>query len=78
MKNKLTIALLAIIVLIVGFVAYLFSSNTFISPIKFEKEISKVEQTTNSDQTSDIEKDLEETNLDNLDTELSAIEVELN
>lgn len=77
MKNKLTISLLAIMVLIVGFVAYLFSSKTLISPDRFENEIAKVETTSDSTEIEDIEKDLNGTDLDNLDTELSDIEAEL-
>lgn len=77
MKKKGIIALLAILALVLGIFAYLFSTNTLVSPIKYEKELAKVEQMSDSDDISDIEKDLEETDLDNLDSELSDIETEL-
>lgn len=77
MKNKLTITLLAIMVLIVSLVAYLLSSKTLISPNRFENEIIKVETVSDSTEIEDIEKDLEDTNFENIDTELSDIETEL-
>ncbi|KKP46432.1 MAG: hypothetical protein UR39_C0016G0003 [Candidatus Woesebacteria bacterium GW2011_GWA1_33_30] len=77
MKNKIVIALLAILVLVLAGVAYLFSTNTLVSPAKFEKEITKVEETSKSDEVVEIEDDLDTTNLDNLDMELVDIEAEL-
>lgn len=77
MKNKLTITLLAIMVLIVSLVAYLLSSKTLISSNEFEREIVKIETVSESAEIDNIENDLNETNLDNLDTELSDIETEL-
>lgn len=77
MKNKLIISLLAIMVLIVGLIAYLFSSKTLVSPNRFENEITKVETVSNSTEIEDIEKDLEDTDFENLDEELSDIEAEL-
>ena len=77
MKNKGIIVLLVMLVLVLGFVSYLLSSNILISPKSFENEIAKVETTSDSTELDDIEKDLEETDLDNLDTELSDIAEEL-
>lgn len=77
MKNKGIIVLLIMLVLVFGFVSYLLSSKTLISPKTFENEIAKVETTSDSTELDDIEKDLDETELDNLDTELSDIETEL-
>lgn len=77
MKGKLVIALLAILVLVLGLVAYLFSSKTLISPNRFENEITKVETVSDSTEIEDIEKDLEDTDFENLDEELSGIETEL-
>lgn len=77
MANKGIIVLLAILVLVFGFVSYLLSSNILISPKSFEYEIAKVETTSGSTELDDIEKDLDETDLDSLDTELSDIKAEL-
>lgn len=78
MNSKGIIVLLVILVLVLGVVAYLFSSNTLVSPAKYEKEIVKVETMSESDNVSDIEDDLDATEFDNLDAELSIIEAELN
>lgn len=79
MRNKQSlIILLAILTLVLGAAAYLFSSNAFVSPIKYEKEITKVETTSESNELSDIEADLDTTEFDNLDNELTDIEAELN
>jgi len=76
--NQSLIALLAILVLVLAGIGYLFSINTLVSPIKFEKEITKVEKTSESNEITDIEDDLDTTDFDNLDTELAKIETELN
>jgi len=77
MKNKLVISLLAILVIVLGVFAYTISLENSVSSKTFEKEITKVETVTNSDQTADIENDLNETNIDNIDSELLQIEAEL-
>ncbi|HCR35729.1 hypothetical protein A2130_02920 [Candidatus Woesebacteria bacterium GWC2_33_12] len=78
MKSKSIIVFLAILVLVLAGISYLFSTNTLTKPAKFEREITKIETVSESDETSDIETDLNETDLDNLDFELSNIEAELN
>lgn len=78
MKNKLVISLLAILVVVLGLLAVLVSDKNMISPKKYEREMAKVETTSDSDDIDSIEKDLEETNLDNLDSELVDIQSELN
>jgi hypothetical protein len=77
MASKGIIVLLAVLVLVLGFVSYLLSSKALISPKSFENEITKVETTSDSTDIDDIEKDLDETDLDDLDAELSDIEAEL-
>jgi len=76
MKSKGTIVLLSIFVIVFGFFAYLISSNRLISPVKFERDIQKVEKVSDSDELVDIEKDLNETDLDSIDLELAQIENE--
>lgn len=76
--NRLVIALLAILVIVLGFFAVLVSSKDITSPKKYEQQISKIEKTSESDDVESIESDLEETDLDSLDVELSDIQAELN
>jgi len=78
MAGKGVIALLSLLVLVLAGVAYIFSNNMLASPAKFEKEIAKVEEISESDDVSEIEVDLDATKFDNLDAELSDIEAELN
>lgn len=78
MKNKLTISLLAILVIVLGLFAIIMSSKDVVFPKKYERQIFKVEQTSNSDDVEAIEEDLDETDLDTLDIELADIEAELN
>lgn len=78
MKNKLVISLLAMLVIVLGFFAIVMSSKDVAFPKKYERQITKVEQTSDSDDVDAIEKDLEETDLDNLDNELVDIQAELN
>ena len=54
------------------------STNDLTSPKTFEREITKVETISESDDVDTIEADLNATDLDNLDQELSSIETELN
>lgn len=78
MKNKGIIVLLVLLVLILSFVSYLFSSNNLIFPAKYENEIVKIEKMSDSDEITDIENDLDATEFGNLDAELSNIDTELN
>jgi len=74
------ISLLAILALVLGGVAYLFTltaKDTF-SPTKFQNEITSVEQVSESDEIDEIEKDLDQTDIESIDTELSTIEAEFN
>lgn len=79
MKNKLVISLLAILVIVLGVLGYVISSNKSLTETKnFEREITKVETVSETDDIDSIEEDLKATDLDNLDQELSSIETELN
>ena len=77
MKSKLVISLLAILVIVLGFFAYLMASQNLTSPKTFEREITKVETTSDSDDIDTIEADLNETDVEKLDAEISEIDAEL-
>jgi len=78
MKNRGIIALLCILVLVLGFFGYLLANNNLTNPKEFEREITKVETTSKSDEIADIEDDLEETDIESSDEGLLEIESELN
>lgn len=79
MTNKLVISLLAILVIVLGLFGYVISSNKSLTDTKsFEREITKVETISKSDDINTIETDLNQTDLNNLDQELSSIQTELN
>lgn len=78
MNNKLVISLLALLVIVLAGFAYVLSSNTLESTKTFEREITKVEESSESNEVDDIEMDLSETDVDNVDKELSDIEAEIN
>lgn len=80
MKSKGILVLLSILVIVLGFFAYLISSNKLASPVNvvYEKNIQEIEDVSKSDDLDDIEYDLDNTDLENIDTELTLIEGELN
>lgn len=73
-KNFLLILLTA--TLILGGIWYFLLKDK--EPLVTPSDITKLSSQSPSDETSAIEKDLEETDLTNLDTELTDIEAELN
>lgn len=78
MTNKLVISLLAILVIVLGFFGYVVSTNKSFTETKtFEREITKVETISETDDIDSIETDLNATDLDGLDQELTSIETEL-
>lgn len=77
MKNKGIIALLCILALVLGVFGYLLATENLTSPKEFEREITKVETISESDETDAIEEDLEETDIESGDEELLKIESEL-
>lgn len=78
MKNRGIISLLSILALVLGGVAYLFTSNKLENPKIYEAELQKYENVSNSDEVSDIETDLNNTEVDSIDYEISQIEAEIN
>lgn len=77
MKNRLVVSLLAILVIVLVVFVFTISSDVLVSPKTFEREITKVETISESNDIDTIEADLNATDLDNLDQELSSIETEL-
>ena len=77
MKNKLVISLLSILVLVLGVFAYVLSSKTLESTKSFERDITKVESTSDSDEVDSIEADINATDLDSIDKELTDIQTEI-
>lgn len=78
MKNKLVISLLAILVLALGLLAYVMSQSNMGITKNYEREIKKVETISESDETETIEEDLDNTDFENIDAEISLIEAKLN
>ena len=78
MKNHGIIALLCILALVLGIFGYLLATEKLTNPLEFEREIVKVETVSESDETEDIEEDLEQTDVESGDEELLKIESELN
>lgn len=78
MKNSFTILLILSSVVIV-LAIFVYSASSKISPsATYEREITRIETTSNSDEVDSIEEDLEQTDIDSLDSELTLIEAELN
>jgi len=73
LNNKLVLSLVAVLLIVLGVFSYVVSSNK-----SFEKEMTKVETISESNDIDTIEADLNATDLDNLDQELSLIQTELN
>ena len=78
MKNRGIILLLCILVLVLGFFGYLLANSDLTNSKKYEREITEVETVTETDETADIEEDLDATDIDSTDQELLQIETELN
>lgn len=74
--KKNTIILLASLVIVIS-VALILIQNSLDAPKKYEADIQELQKQSTSDEVDVIEKDLLNTNLDNLDTELQDIEKEL-
>jgi len=64
--------------LVLGSGAYLLSSGKLVSNAPYEKEITNLETLSSSNETSDIEQDLQNTDLNDIDKELGDIENEIN
>lgn len=77
MKNKGIISLLAILALVLGVFAYFLSTGYLKSDKSIDRELSKVENVSTSDEVADIETDLNATDLNNIDAEMNQIQSEL-
>lgn len=75
-KNYLLFFTAAIFILLVYMGFSIFSRNR--STPSLEKEVARIQTQSESTEIESIEKDLMETDLNNLDRELNAIEAELN
>jgi len=78
MNNKMVIGLLAILAIVLVVLGLSLTSNPLNADKTFEREVTQVENVSESDEVSDIEMELESTNLDELDKEIPMIEAELN
>ncbi len=77
MKNRAVVALLAILVIIIGVLAFVISDYDFSQTKKYRNELTKIESTSESDEIEDIENDLNSTSFENIDSELNSLEGEL-
>lgn len=76
MNKKNTILTLALTVVFFGVIAYLLTTGG-LSLSSFDREINKIKTQSSSDEIEAIEKDLQETDLSDIDKELGDIEREL-
>ncbi len=74
MNKKNTILILSLAVVFFGVIAYLITTGGFSS---FNREINKIKKQSSSDEIEAIEKDLQATDLSDIDKELEDIENEL-
>ena len=78
-RKNFLLALAAILVVAMGYMALALSKQSRKSePSSFEQEIRRFNSQSSSDDVNDIQKDLSETELDNLDKEVQDIDAELN
>ena len=77
-ETRLIIVLAALLLIVLGTVSYLLASGKLTSQVPFESSIKDMEVLSDSDETADIEKDLNATELDDVDKELDSIESEIN
>ncbi len=76
-SKNLIIVLAASVILLSAWVYYMSQSNK-VSVDDYQREFQAVTKQSSSDDAEDIEEDLDETEFENLDTELLDIEAELN
>lgn len=76
--NNKIIVLAALLVVLLGLTAYYLSMNNYNIPQSLRApEFLKIETQSSSDEVSAIEQDLEDTDIEGIDKELSGIEAEL-
>jgi len=78
MNKKNTILVLAAALIFFATIAYWLSSSKYAENLIFSREIKQIQGQSTSDEIGAIEKDLQETNLSDIDKELEDIEAELN
>ncbi|MBU0569372.1 hypothetical protein KKB40_01155 [Patescibacteria group bacterium] len=76
-QKNMFIALTAIMVVIMGIIALVTIKKTKPTPSAFNREVVQITTQSNSDEIDAIEKDLMDTDFENLDKELKTIETEL-
>ncbi len=77
-RKNFIILLAAILIVGLGFFAINTSKKGVKLPSESDKEIKQIQTQSKSDNLEDIEKDLQNTDLNNIDKELSDIEKEIN
>lgn len=78
MNKKNTILVLAVALIFFVAVAYWLSTSGYAENLLFTREIKQAQKQSTSDEIEAIEKDLQETDLSDIDKELEDIEAELN
>lgn len=76
--NRLVIILAAVLLVVLGIGSYLLASGKLSSEVPFQTSIKNTEVQSDSDEVSDIENDLNETDVAGVDAELDDIEAEIN
>lgn len=77
MKNKLVISLLALLAIVLAVFIYVITTGNLQTNVSYQKELQQAEKMSDSNEIEDIEKDINETDLGNIDAELDDIENEL-
>lgn len=79
MKNNSLTVLLVLSAVVIILALFVYSTSENGGPATtYEREMTRIETTSNSDEVDSIEEDLNETDVDTLDSELTLIEAELN
>jgi len=81
-KKHTLLFLAALLVVLLGIMAYVIRQQNlarrFLQPSEFDKELSQIQEQSESDDVDAIEEDIGETDLEDADKELQDIERELN
>jgi len=75
--NRLVIILAATLLIVLGIGSYLLASGKLTSELPFQTAIKNTEVQSDSDQISDIEDDLNKTDVEGVDEELDNIQAEI-
>ena len=77
MKNKVLLLTLSIILLSAAIFAYLWTRGMFIAKPNNTTELTQLETYSDSDDVEKIEEDIDGTDVENVDAEMTQIEMEL-